>query len=309
MSLYNYKTQVTLLLQILPSIALKKCFAMHGGSAINLFVREIPRLSVDIDLTYLPIEDRLTTFKNIEAALLGVKEQLIKVIPGILITGPFEYNEQAKLFCNLQGVQVKVEVNTVMRGVIDKPVIRRLSTRAQEKFDQFCEMPIVSLGQLYGGKICAALDRQHPRDLFDVKYMFESEGFTPQIKQGFLFCLLSNKRPIHEILNPTRIDQRTVLLNQFSGMTEELFTYDEYDAIRTKLIQVINQNLGKKDSDFLISFKEGVPDWNIDAFTDFRGFPAIQWKLQNIQKLKQQNPQKHKIQLEALKSVLVKFRD
>jgi len=144
MSLYNYKTQVTLLLQILPSIALKKCFAMNGGSAINLFVREIPRLSVDIDLT---------------------------------------------------------------------------------------------------------------------------------------------------------------------GMTEEPFTYDEYDAIRTKLIQVINQNLGKKDNDFLISFKEGVPDWNIDAFTDFRKFPAIQWKLQNIQKLKQQNPQKHKIQLEALKRVLVKFRD
>ena len=304
MSLYTYKAQVTLLLQILPSIALKKCFAMHGGSAINLFVREIPRLSVDIDLTYLPIEDRVSTFKNIEAALLEVKEHLIKVIPKIQINGPFQHPNQAKLFCNLQDVQVKVEVNTIMRGVIDKPVTRQLSIRAQEEFDQFCEMPIVSIGQLYGGKICAALDRQHPRDLFDVKYMFANESLTAHIKRGFLFCLLSNKRPIHEILNPTRIDQRTVFSNQFLGMTNEPFTYDEYDETRTKLIQVINKNLGEKDKIFLISFKEGLPDWNIDAFVDFRKFPAIQWKLQNIQKLKQQNPQKHKIQLDALKRIL-----
>ncbi len=281
MSLYTYKAQVTLLLQILPSIALKKCFAMHGGSAINLFLREIPRLSVDIDLAYLPIEDRMSTFKNIEAALLEVKEHLIKVIPEILITGPFKHPNQAKLFCNLHGVQVKAEVNTIMRGVIDKPVIRQLSVRTQEEFDQFCEMPIVPIGQLYGGKICAALDRQHPRDLFDVKKMFENTGYTKKIHHGFLFCLLASNRPIHEIFNPLPINQSQVLQSQFSGMTNEPFTYDDYVVTRTKLIQVINKNLGEKDKVFLISFKEG-----------------------NIQKLKQQNPQKHKIQLEALKRVL-----
>ena len=50
--------QVELLLRTLPYIAAEKCFALKGGTAINLFVRDMPRLSVDVDLTYLPVEPR-----------------------------------------------------------------------------------------------------------------------------------------------------------------------------------------------------------------------------------------------------------
>ena len=50
-----YRRQVQLLIRVLPSIAEEACFALKGGTAINLFVRDMPRLSVDIDLTYLPV--------------------------------------------------------------------------------------------------------------------------------------------------------------------------------------------------------------------------------------------------------------
>lgn len=52
-----YKDQVKLLLDVLPLVSKGQCFALHGGTAINLFIRNMPRLSVDIDITYLPIED------------------------------------------------------------------------------------------------------------------------------------------------------------------------------------------------------------------------------------------------------------
>jgi len=55
-----YRSQVELLLRVLPYVAKEKVFALKGGTAINLFVRDLPRLSVDIDLTYLPFEDRAT---------------------------------------------------------------------------------------------------------------------------------------------------------------------------------------------------------------------------------------------------------
>ena len=59
MSSQKYKNQVRLLLRFLHSMAQEECFALHGRMAINLFMRNMPRLSVDIDQTYLPIEDNV----------------------------------------------------------------------------------------------------------------------------------------------------------------------------------------------------------------------------------------------------------
>ena len=303
----KFKNQASLLLRILPEIAKEKDFALHGGTAINFFCHDMPRLSVDIDLTYLPFRTREADLSQIRRNLLFIRERLVKTIPNISVKAPVDVDDDMKLYCSIPGALVKVEVNTINRGVIGIPELRTLSLEAQELFKSFCEIQVVTDGQLFGGKICAALDRQHPRDLFDVKKMFENTGYTEKIHHGFLFCLLASNRPIHEIFNPLPINQSQVLKSQFSGMTIEPFTYDDYVVTRTKLIQVINKNLREKDKVFLISFKEGLPDWNIDAFVDFSRFPAIQWKLQNIQKLKQLNPQKHKIRLEALKRVLFQY--
>ena len=304
MKAQEYKSQVKLLLDALPAVAAEECFAMHGGTAINLFLRDMTRLSVDIDLTYLPIETRADTLKNIESSLNRVRDRIQKKIPGIRVTVPFENPGQAKIFCSLRGIQIKIEVNTTIRGSLGEPKVLPLSAKTQEAFDLFAEMRIVPVGQLYGGKICAALDRQHPRDLFDVKYLLENEGFTPDIRRGFLFCLLSGDRPIHEMIRPTLTDQRKTMEIHFTSMAGDSFSYEDFEKTRDILIDTINKSLATEERKLMVSFKDGDPAWEKYGFSDFETFPSLQWKLQNIRKLKKENPKKHKEQLDALKERL-----
>lgn len=294
----NYKLQVSLLLQVLPEVAKESIFALHGGTAINLFIRDMPRLSVDIDLTYIPIEDRNTSLKNIIEGLVRVEKRIEKILPEATTT----LNEKTlKLQITTRTAQIKLEVNQINRGVMDNIETLELCEKTQEEFDAFCTIPVVPLGQLYGGKICAALDRQHPRDLFDVKYLLENEGFTEEIKKGFLLFLLSSKRPIHEMLSPNFIDQRNALTNQFEGMSSEPFSYEDFEKTRAELVNIIHQSLTEKDKEFLSSFSDGTPNWEI---YDFGHFPAVDWKLQNLEKLKNSNPEKHETFLELLNKVL-----
>jgi len=293
-----YRKQVSLLLTVLPEVAKERCFALHGGTAINLFIRNMPRLSVDIDLTYLPIEDRETSLKNIAEALQRTKTNIERVIPGVRITPRFEVG---KLQISGNGVDIKIEVNLVNRGCLKEPEELTLGEKTQVSFDAFCVMPIVPIGQLFGGKIVAALDRQHPRDLFDMKYLLEADGFTDEIKEGFLLCLLCSDRPINEVIRPNFQDQRSAHENQFAGMTDDAFSYEDFEDTREKLVQVVNQSLTQKDKEFLLSVKNVNPDW---SSYDFQRFPSINWKLQNLKKLKANNPAKHKEQLERLKEKL-----
>ena len=294
-----YKSQVALLLKIIPYVAEEDCFALHGGTAINLFVRDMPRLSIDIDLTYLPIEDRDITFENINASLDNIRNVLKKRIPNVQV---HHQKEALKLQISYNSAQIKLEVNQGMRGVIDKINKRVLCDVAQEEFDAFCAINVVPFGQLYGGKICAALDRQHPRDLFDIKYLLENEGFTKEIKAGFLLALLSSNRPIEEILFPNLTDQQDTFNNQFEGMTFKPFSYKDFKRARVKLLETIHDSLSAVDKKFLISFENSEPNWEI---YDFEKFPAIQWKLMNLEKVKNAHPKKHAKGLNSLKSKLL----
>ena len=282
-----YRNQVSLLINVLPEVAKEGCFALHGGTAINLFAREMPRLSVDIDLTYVPLEDRNASLENIGEALARIKERLEKIIPEVQI----ELNRKtSKLQIAQKGAQIKLEVNQTNRGALGDLLEMELCELAQEEFEAFCVMPVVSMGQLYGGKVCAALDRQHPRDLFDVKYLLDNEGFTDEVKEGFLLFLLCSNRPIHVLLNPNLLDQRRAMVNQFEGMTDEAFTYEDYQVTRSRLIETIQSSLTETDKAFLLSIKSLNPDWSI---YDFSQFPGVQWKLQNLQLLKENDPKKH----------------
>jgi hypothetical protein len=71
-----FEAQVALLIRVLPHVATETCFALKGGTAINLFVRDLPRLSVDIDLVYLPIENRETSLIGIRSALSRIAQKV-----------------------------------------------------------------------------------------------------------------------------------------------------------------------------------------------------------------------------------------
>jgi Domain of unknown function (DUF1814). len=297
-----YKKQVSLLLEILPEIAKEDVFALHGGTAINLFCLNMPRLSVDIDLTYIPAsENRNTDLQNIRSALERVKERLRKRIPNISFADQVRAEEELKLISTTPEAMVKIEVNQINRGIISDTELMILCDKAQETFDKFCEVRMVSRKQLWGGKINAALDRQHPRDLFDIRNLINEVGYSTDIKEGFIFFLLCGKRPIHESLNPHSIDQSAVFESQFQGMTDNTFGNDEYQETREQLIKMINESLTTEDKGFLLAFSKGDPDW---TKVDYSKYPAIRWKLINIKKLKESNPQKYGEQVEMLRQIL-----
>ncbi|TKB05558.1 nucleotidyl transferase AbiEii/AbiGii toxin family protein [Desulforhopalus sp. IMCC35007] len=168
----TFSNQVRLLVATLPQIYKEDCFALKGGTAINLFIRDMPRLSVDIDLTYLPIESREVSLKRIDIALKRIGNNIEKYIPGTQVTA----NQMHKSpFCNRiqiagDSALIKIEVTPVLRGCVHSPVIMSLAASVEDLFGA-ATMRVLDFADLYGGKICAALDRQHPRDLFDIKYL------------------------------------------------------------------------------------------------------------------------------------------
>jgi len=288
-----YKEQVRLLLRILPVIYREKDFAVHGGTAINLFVKNLPRYSVDVDLTYIPLGPRDESLADIDKKLAAISQQLQRAVPDINIRPV-----PNKLLCSLGRSTVKIEVNGIKRGIIGPTIEVPLCNKAQEEFGMYCKARIVPIEQLYGGKIAAALGRQHPRDLFDYNYM-ESDKID-RLKRGFMFALLGSDKPFIESLAPHVINQQEALENQFRGMTDIPFTYENYETARKQLIAFVNTMLIEADQAFLVSFEEGDPQWKKSTYSDFRDFPSVQWKLLNIKKLKTQNLEKHSRELKRL---------
>jgi predicted nucleotidyltransferase component of viral defense system len=279
----------------MPSVYRIKDFAVHGGTAINLFYKNMPRYSVDIDLTYIPIQDREESLRTIEEHLKTLKVNIEKSIPNIKVIPKYDV---WKLQCTLNGATVKIEVNTIKRGIIGETEDKMLCEKAQIEFSMACKARTVSYSQLYGGKITAALSRQHPRDLFDCKYM-EIFSFD-DVKNGFMLCLLGSDKPIIESLQPNSIDNTDALENQFKGMTDVEFSYADYEEARINLITQVNAALTETDKDFIISFENGTPDWSKCCAGDLSNYPSVKWKLNNINKLKETNLQKHQNGVERL---------
>jgi predicted nucleotidyltransferase component of viral defense system len=298
MSNSNYHKQVALLIRLIPEIAVEQRFALHGGTAINLFDRDMPRLSVDIDLTYIPIEDRETSFNNISEALIKIKTGIEKHLNGSRIEHKLEMH---KLLVSHNDAIIKIEVSQIVRGILGSVTEKTLCEKAQKKFDAFCSINVVPNGQLYGGKVCAAMDRQHPRDIFDVKQLLQKEGFSKEIKEGYLFRLLSADRSIQDLLFPKMKDQRLAMANQFAGMSEEVFTYEDYEFIREKMVKTVQESITEEDKSFILAFKDVAPDWSI---YNFEAYPSIKWKLLNLEKIKISNPKKHNELYDSLKSKL-----
>jgi len=290
-----YEQQVELLLKIIPVLSGIESFAIHGGTAINLYVLDLPRYSVDIDVTYTPVKLREESLVEIRKNLSIIKEKVKALIPGVIVT-----EKPNKIYCNRKGIIVKVEVSGTKRGLIEPHSIIPLCKAAQQQFETFNKARIVSISQLYGGKIMAALDRQHPRDLFDINLMFNFIHDFEQVKKGFFYCLLGGDRPIVESLAPNRTDQSETLVKQFSGMTDVPFSYEDYENTRERLIEFINANLTRRDKDFLIDFEAGNPLSGYVEYQEFLKFPSVQWKQLNIDKLKADNPMKHEQGVEKL---------
>ena len=297
----QYVKQVRLLVNVLPYIAKESCFALKGGTAINLFVRDLPRLSVDIDLAYLGFEERETAFKNINAALQRIVNDLNKVhLRAVLQKSP---DNICKIICSNAETTIKIEPNYTIRGYVYPTEKLSISEKVQEKYG-FAAINVVSMAELYGGKICAALDRQHPRDLFDIKYLLGNEGITPEIKNGFMVSLLQHNRPPHELLAPHKQDNTKVFEQEFKGMSDEIFTIENCNNTFDILLSQIKQALTAADKQFLIDFFSLNEAWKNTDIPNIDKLSGIKWKIENLTKLRNSNQEKFANQIALLKQVI-----
>jgi predicted nucleotidyltransferase component of viral defense system len=282
----SYRQQVALLIRTIPFVAKEEAFALKGGTAINLFVRDMPRLSVDIDLTYLPIADRTTSLAAIDAAMLRIGERIEHSIPGAKVNPSRSADEKivTKLIVRAEGVQIKIEITPVLRGTVYDPVVTTVVPTVEDAFG-FAEMQVVSFADLYAGKIVAALDRQHPRDLFDVRDLLAHEGISDELRRAFLVYLISHNRPMAEVLAPTRKPLAEEFARGFVGMTQAPVALPELEAARETIIAAMVTDMPDAHRHFVVGFKRGEPDWELLGIPEAQHLPAVLWKQRNLERL------------------------
>ncbi|MBB3148573.1 putative nucleotidyltransferase component of viral defense system [Phyllobacterium trifolii] len=282
----QYRQQVALLIQTLPAVAEEKDFALKGGTAINLFVRDMPRLSVDIDLTFLPVMPRDESLAAIKAALLRIKKRIEDSVAGVRV---FESRQNDGNLTRLvvqdrNRTQIKIEVTPVLRGCVFAPEIRSVSAAVEDDFG-FAEIQVVSFADLYAGKIMAALDRQHPRDLFDIRDLLANEGITDELRQGFVVYLISHGRPLAEVIASNQKDIAAEYERNFAGMTAEDVPLAELHAARAQLVEILIGGMPQAHREFLVGFKKGEPDWKKLGLAGAAELPAVKFKQLNLDKL------------------------
>ncbi|OYU36411.1 nucleotidyl transferase AbiEii/AbiGii toxin family protein [Novosphingobium sp. PASSN1] len=281
-----YRQQVALLIRTIPFVAKETAFALKGGTAINLFVRDMPRLSVDIDLTYLPVEDRTNSLAAINAAMLRIAERIEAGIPGAKVNPSRSADEKVvtKLIVRAGDVQIKIEITPVLRGTVYDPAVTAVVPVVEDEFG-FAEMQVVSFADLYAGKIVAALDRQHPRDLFDVRDLLAHEGISNELRRAFLVYLISHNRPMAEVLAPTRKPLADEFARGFAGMTQEPVALADLETAREEIIAAMVTDMPDAHRHFLLGFKRGEPNWELLGVPEAQLLPAILWKQRNLDRL------------------------
>lgn len=285
-----YADTVRLLLDVTPAVFANDIFGMKGGTAINLFLQNMPRLSVDIDVVYLPLETaRDEALKTIHEELAAIANRVESLGIQTRLIGSRDLGD-TKLIVDNGSSQVKIEVNVVFRGTV-LPVERQpLTQLASDMFGTDIEAPILARDELYAGKIVAALDRQHPRDLFDVWMLYASGGLSQTMIECFVIYLAGHNRPPHEVLfgNDKNIDAE--YQQAFVGMTKldcSLGTLlDTRDQLRLDLFN----RLTDKHQRFLAGLVQLEPDWSLLECNHAAQLPALRWKLSNLAAFREKRP-------------------
>lgn len=296
----TYIDTVRLLLAIAPAVFASGRFAMKGGTALNLFVQQMPRLSVDIDLVLVDHHpDR-------QAALQVIGQELTAVQVALAGQGYRAHlpanadGDDVKLVVSNEFAEVKVEVNFVFRGTALPVETRSLVATAQELFTTDLTVPVLATAEIYGSKLVAAMDRQHPRDIFDVMHMLDHFGWQASFVNCFVVYLAGHNRPVHEVLFPKTKPLEPAFTNEFTGMTRDPVELNTLAQVQGRLFQELPQQLTPAHRDFLLSLVQGAPAWELMPMQHLSELPALKWKLLNLAKLKKINAKRFAAQQQLL---------
>ena len=276
-----YYKQAELLVRILPFVEAENVFALKGGTAINFFVRELPRLSVDIDLAYIPVSKRDDALADITRSLKNISSKVKRIFPGCQVSFTKSQNSDfiQKIIIKANGVTVKIEPNLIMRGTVYNPEVMELSQNAQNLFEMSVSVKSLSFSELYASKICATLDRQHPRDLFDIHLLLGNEGIDKKMHKAFIAYLICHPRPIVELLNPNFLEIKRIFENEFVGMTRVNISLEDLLDTRKTLVSLMKESLTNEERDFLISVKKGEPKWDLLGITGVADLPFVKMEV------------------------------
>jgi predicted nucleotidyltransferase component of viral defense system len=297
----DYLAAVRLLLAAAPSIFRRRGFALKGGTAINLFLRNMPRLSIDLDLVLTDHRlGRDVALQLISSHLKSMRADLNHI--GITCHAATDQGgDEMKVFVERDRTRVKVEVNHVFRGTILPVELRPLTAEAQDTFFSDIEIPVLHPDELYGSKLVAAMDRQHPRDIFDIHKLYQENGLTEGIIECFVCYLAGHNRPIHEVLFANEINIESSHANEFEGMTREALSLGSLLETRKRLFAELPARLSGNQRTFLASLAEAKPDWSLMSCRHLAEMPAIRWKLANLEHLRTRNPAKFSQQSRELR--------
>lgn len=296
----EYVDTVRLLLAIAPAVFRSPHFAMKGGTALNLFLHDMPRLSVDIDVVFTDYTvSRDGALRTIAAELKAAKSEIAAL--GFRASLPTtKGGDEVKLLVQGDGLQVKVEVNFVFRGTVLPVTQRPLTAAAQELFTTGIVLPILDASELYGSKLVAAMDRQHSRDVFDVWKMLEHSGWESTYVDCFVAYLAGHNRPVHEVLFPKKLPLNPSFTSEFTGLTNDDLALPLLEQTQERLIAELPLALTQRHRDFLLSLARAEPDWALMPFAHLQLLPALQWKLLNLHKLKSRDARRFAAQHDDL---------
>jgi predicted nucleotidyltransferase component of viral defense system len=280
-----YIKQADLVLTIMGLMDWNGCFALKGGTALNFFYADMPRLSVDIDLVYLRINSRQDALREIKATLKEYKRKFESLGFSVHMTEGGADELVGKLVVSREGVSIKIEPNTVIRGSLYAIEKRSLNPVARDEFKQDLDVVCLDHRELMGGKLVAMLDRQHPRDIFDMKCFLDHQGALADCKEAFAFYLLQSNRPFSEVLRPRLKDLEEAFSGGFQGMTRTEIFLNDLIKCRREIVEQLPGVLGVAFGEFLVSILEQEPKWDFLVNKNFADYPGIQWKQLNIKKM------------------------
>lgn len=279
----RYAERVKLLVEILPTLAKEQRFALKGGTAINLFEHDLPRLSVDIDLTWLPVGDFASDVRDISAALEAIGEQLRSGPLRLQVqTSGTEATGVHRLIASRNRARVQIETTPVMRGAVHPVRTMRVRQGVEQNFG-FAEMQVLDFADLYAGKLSAALSRQHPRDLFDLQPLLDEGRLDERLWRTFLVYLTCSSKPAAEMLSPQEPrDFDRIFTAHFQGMTAAPVTAASLLDVRARLLQRILQLLDAPSRAFLESVEREAPDFRLIDLPHAADLPGVRRKLTNL---------------------------
>lgn len=292
----SYIETVRLMLRIAPHVFQTPDFAMKGGTALNIFLHDMPRLSVDIDISFINhTASRDEALRSIRQELQSLSERVESTGLKAKLVSTMDADD-VKILIFRDTVNVKVEVNYIFRGTLLPPREARIAESAGRSFAVDFSIPALAREELYGGKLVAALDRQHPRDFFDVREMFLRDHFDAGVVDCFVCYLAGHKKSIHGVLFSKDEEITSLYEEQFVGMTTQPVSLAELQEARSNLRSALLANLQDRHKQFLLGLVRLEPDWNLMPFPHLRDLPALKWKILNLEKLRRTNSKKFQLQ-------------